>query len=308
VPKFLRNAIAALTALTVAFAFSGCASNSDQSDGLIHVVAATPAWASVAKAIGGEHIDAASLITKPNQDPHSYEATARDQLRVNKAELVILNGLGYDNFLRKLIEVAPTDQAGGPAVIQVAELAARQTGNEHFWFDLPTVNNVATSVAEELEKIDSANAEEYAANLATFNLDLAKLQTEVESQSAGFNTKSVLATEPIADYLVAAFKIQDHTPSAFKHAIENESDAPLTALNAMRKQLRGGQVSALIVNPQTSGVQVEQLVAAAKSGKVPVVEIAEFQSDQNQGYLAWMNDNINALATAVSGQETGLND
>jgi zinc/manganese transport system substrate-binding protein len=301
--NFVRKAVAALVALTAAFALSGCSSSASDTnkDGLIHVVSATPVWASIAEAVGGDRVVAESLITNANQDPHSFEASARDQLTVNRADLAIVNGGGYDDFLSTLLTKSADAKSDGPTVLTVADIATTGSNNEHYWFDLMTVNQVAAAVEAKLTELDPAHAAEFAANAKSFTDDLANLNMQL----AKFASKAVLATEPLADYLVASFGVADQTPPAFKHAIENESDAPIAALNDMRKRLLAGKVSALIVNPQTAGSQVQELVAAAKTGKVAVVEIAEFQTEPGQTYLNWMGENIRLLEAALEGSTAG---
>ena len=305
--KFVRKVVAAVAALTAAFALSGCASSASDSnkDGLIHVVSATPVWASIAEAVGGDRVVAESLITNANQDPHSFEASARDQLTVNRADLALVNGGGYDDFLSTLLTKAPDAKSDGPTVLTVAEIASTGNENEHYWFDLATVNKVAAAVQVKLAELDPAHATEFDANAQSFTADLGLLQDQLSTDKSKFNSMTVLATEPLADYLVASFGVADQTPEAFKHAIENESDAPIAALNDMRKRLFAGKVAALIVNPQTAGSQVQELVAAAKTGKVAVVEIAEFQTEPGQTYLNWMGENIRILEAALEGSTAG---
>ena len=49
-----------------------------------------------------------SLIDAPSQDPHDFQADARDRLAVSRARLVVVNGGGYDDFLTQLLQNAPT--------------------------------------------------------------------------------------------------------------------------------------------------------------------------------------------------------
>lgn len=304
-PKFLRNAIAALLALTMAFALSGCAAEQTPNDGRIRVVSATPVWASVAAQLGGPLVVAQPLLSGAGHDPHSYEATARDQLKVNKAQLLIVNGGGYDTFLSALAKRAPAN--GKRLVIDVAESAAAgnqagsATGNEHFWYSLDMVGAIAKKIAQSLTKIDPAHAGLFATNLTAFDADLNSLASELEALAATNGGKRILATEPLADYLTANAGLIDATPSAFKAAIEGETDAPLLVVKAMREQLAAGRVAALVLNAQTASTQVSTLVAAAKVGNVPVVEFNEFQLDSTQTYINWMSENIRQLAAALAG-------
>ena len=101
--------LALLVGASVAL-LAGCGSSSDSgSDGSasaapaaaskVAVVASTNVYGDIVARIGGDKVSVTSVISDPDQDPHSYEATAQDRLAVSKAKLVIANGGGYDDFL-----------------------------------------------------------------------------------------------------------------------------------------------------------------------------------------------------------------
>lgn len=97
------RAAALLTASALVLA--GCSSSATgDADGLIHVTASTNVYGSLVEQIGGDRVDVTTIISSATQDPHSYEATARDRLAVQGADLVIENGGGYDAFIDTLLD------------------------------------------------------------------------------------------------------------------------------------------------------------------------------------------------------------
>ncbi|MDR9363417.1 MAG: zinc ABC transporter substrate-binding protein, partial [Microbacteriaceae bacterium] len=107
----IRKAIA-ISAAT--FLVAGCTSGADNADsgGPIAVTATTNVWGSIAEFIGGDMVEVTSIVDQPNIDPHSYEPSARDLLAVQDAEMVLVNGGGYDSFMDSLV-----DQAEGSRVV-----------------------------------------------------------------------------------------------------------------------------------------------------------------------------------------------
>ena len=73
-------------------------------DGVVDVVTSTSVYGDIVRSIGGDKVHVSSIITRTSQDPHSYEATTQDKLAVSKAELVVENGGGYDDFIHKLAD------------------------------------------------------------------------------------------------------------------------------------------------------------------------------------------------------------
>ncbi len=106
-PALSLSAVAAL-------ALAGCAGSpasgdGDSGDGGIAVVTSTNVYGQIVAEVGGDLVDVTSIITSGAQDPHSYEASARDQLTVSRADLIVENGGGYDAFMTALIEASGTE-------------------------------------------------------------------------------------------------------------------------------------------------------------------------------------------------------
>ena len=101
-----------LTGLT-ALVLAGCAPAAPAAggtgDAAVSVVASTNVYGSIVEAIGGDRVEVTSLIDSLSQDPHSYEASARDQLTISRADLIVANGGGYDSFVDGLVEATGTD-------------------------------------------------------------------------------------------------------------------------------------------------------------------------------------------------------
>ena len=127
-----------------------------------------------------------SFITNAAQDPHEYEASAQDRLALDKADVVVKNGGGYDPFIDALLESGDAE----PAVLDAVEISglaphddedadeqhedeehadeehadedehAHIEGfNEHVWYDFGTMTKVAEALGDELSELDPGHAE-----------------------------------------------------------------------------------------------------------------------------------------------------
>ena len=150
-----RRLSAAVMAAASAVLLTGCAGarpRASDDDGRIDVVASTNVYGELVEEIAGDLVDVTSIITSNAQDPHSFEASAQDQLAVADADLVIENGGGYDPFIDGLIESSGTDASVLTAVGVLVGVARRQCSrrqpglgehehehvegfNEHVWYD-----------------------------------------------------------------------------------------------------------------------------------------------------------------------------
>lgn len=290
--------IAALAAVTLAL--SGCAAPTPD-DGGIRIVASTNVYGSIASSVAGDRASIVSIIDNPAQDPHSYEADARVQLELSRADIVIENGGGYDDFVTRLLAGAGSSDATVLNAVREFGVSAGPPGpdfNEHVWYDLPTMVSLAGTLASALAELDPDHAAEYRANSDAFGASAAALQQRIAALSRDHAGEKVMVTEPVPLYLLESAGLVNATPDAFSQAIEDGTGVPPALLGTMLDLLADGGVSALVYNEQTAGSETEQLLAAARAAGVPVVPVAETLPG-GVDYLSWMSDTIDALAGAL---------
>jgi zinc/manganese transport system substrate-binding protein len=278
----------------VALVAAGCGSGSDATaDGKISVVASTNVWGSVVAAVGGTDVSVQSLINDPSADPHSYQDKPEDATLLSNAKLVVYNGGGYDDFFTKLVDAAGSNAKQ----VNAFDVSGHPEGeNEHVWYELATVKKVADKIADDLGTIDPDHKDTYAANAKAFDAKLDNLATKAEAIPDG----KVVATEPVAHYLLEVAGITDVTPPEFSEAIEEETDPPVVAVADTTDLITNKQVVALVNNDQTETNVTDQLTAAAKTAGIPVVNVSETLPPGVTDYVEWMTKEIDALADAVS--------
>jgi zinc/manganese transport system substrate-binding protein len=319
--------IAAASALVL----SGCASGTAAGgEGELSVVASTNVYGQIAEEIGGDLVQVTSLVTNESQDPHSFEPSARDQLTVSKADLVIENGGGYDAFIDALIESSgseapvitavefshdhpdnsghdeePAEEPADDHAEEPHEDHADDHGhdhiegfNEHVWYDPHTVVHVAEAIAAELSELDPAGADAYAANAEAFGAEIEALEASLAELDAAHGGARVFATEPVPGYLVAAAGLEDVTPEAFSEAVEEGQDVPPATLLESLELIESGDVGVVITNTQTAGAETAQIVYEAEARGIPTVAFSE-TLPEGQTYLSWMQANVEALKEAL---------
>jgi zinc/manganese transport system substrate-binding protein len=289
------------TVAVTALALTGCAPSSQAASGSgkISVVASTDVWGDVAKQIGGTAISVTSIITDPNQDPHSYEANAQVQLALSRANVVIENGGGYDDFVDTLLKGANNPKATVLNAVDISGFSQGQNLNEHVWYDFPTVQKVAAKITAKLSSLDAANASVFAANQKKFDASLATLEaSEAAIKASSAAGDGVAITEPVPLYLLEASGLVNKTPAKFSEAIENGTDVAPDLLQQTLALFSGHKVKLLAYNEQTSGPQTEQVLAAAKAAGIAIVPVRE-TLPAGKDYLVWMTDNIAAVKAAL---------
>ncbi|MCW2816454.1 MAG: ABC-type metal ion transport system [Nocardioides sp.] len=305
-----RVLLTASTSLLALGALTACGSDDADDAGSstggdrITVVASTNVWGDVAAAVGGDLVEVTSVIDDPSKDPHEYEADADTLLTVSKADVVVENGGGFDDFMATMLSSADTDAPVVNAFDVSGKEAAAPEGtevNEHVWYDVPTVAMVATEIAARLGEADPDNADTYVANAESFTGELdaltateAELKTELSGTPVG-------VTEPLPVYLADALGLEDQTPEEFAEAVEEGEDVPVAVLQETLGLIEDGGIDLLFYNDQTTSPVTEQVRDAAESAGVPVVPVSEILPE-GVDYLTWMRGNIDAVSAALSVQ------
>ena len=291
----------ALTA-AAALALTGCSaasSGSSTDDGKVRIVASTNVYGDIASTIAGDAVDVTSIMNDPAQDPHSFEASAQNQLAISKADIVIENGGGYDDFVGTMLKAAPNDKR---TVLNVVDISGKKAVdgelNEHVWYDFPTVQKLADRLVTALSKADPSQASTFTANAKSFGEKLTALENRTAELKTTYAGEGVAITEPVPLYLLESAGLENKTPEAFSEAIEEGTDVSPAVLQDMLGVIQGGSVKLLAYNEQTSGPETEKVLAAAKQAGVPVVPVTE-TLPSGKDYIGWMNANIDAVAKAL---------
>ena len=268
------------------------------------IVSSTNVWGDVASSIGGDLVQVVSIIDSFSQDPHSYEASARDQLAVNDADVIVANGGGYDSFIDTLANAAGNDNVVYAYLPDELEQAPKEEdddhdhdhahGNEHVWYDFHVVEDFATRLADQLKALDPENSAEYSANLAAFVAQIASLEESAAAIAGSFSGPKVISSEPVADYLLDKLGLTNITPESFSQAIEEELDVSPADLLEIQNLISTKSVDLFVVNIQTGSVQIDSLIKLAETSGVAVVQMSELLPE-GLSYVEWMQQNITAI-------------
>jgi zinc/manganese transport system substrate-binding protein len=294
-----RTAVLVLTAAIALAALSGCSSSSAASSG-IAIVTSTDVYADIAHEIGGGAVSITAFITDASQDPHSYQATTRDQLALSRADIVIENGGGYDDFMDSMLKATHHHAK----VLNVVDISGKSAPagtdlNEHLWYDLPTVARVVDTLVTALVNALPSHAAGFRANATRFLDSLHALQAQEGAIKAEDGGAGVGITEPVPLYLLQACGLVNRTPRAFSTAVEDGTDVPASVLKQTLELYSQDRVRALVYNAQTTGPETTQVIAAAHRASIPVVPVTE-TLPAGATYVTWMRANLSALRSALA--------
>ncbi len=291
------RALCAALLLTVA----ACAGKpaAPSGDGKPTVVASTDVWGSVAQSVAGDDASVRSIIRSGSADPHSYEASPADAAALSDASLVVYNGGGYDAWVGSVLENHPGVAAvDAYSLLDAAAVGEPTPANEHVFYELGTAKAVAANIAERLTALDPGKGPQYRSRAEEFGRRADAILKTEHAIDAAHPGVAVVATEPVAHYLLRAAGLTDKTPAGFTAAIEHDSDPAPVDLAAMLDLIGKRQVAALVFNDQTVTAATKKVRSAAEQAGIPVVVVTE-TLPADRDYLSWQADTADRLAAAL---------
>jgi ABC-type Zn uptake system ZnuABC Zn-binding protein ZnuA len=278
----------------------------------LQVVTTTTDLRSLAEAVGGDRIDAVSLVP-PNMDAEEYQPKPQDVLRLKQARLLVRVGLDYDLWLDRLLMQAgrPEISRGGPAyvdasfAIAVLELRgmsvgpgdghAHGSGNPHYWLDPKNAETITANILEALARLDPANAGTYEANRQAFLTRLNAKLAEWESKLSSLRTMPMVAYHNSWPYFARRFRLD------FIGFIETKPGVPPSPshLAAILRDMQA-RGSRLVVREPHEPERDVAFVASRAGAKVVTLAASVGALPGADDYISLFDVNVEALTSAAT--------
>ena len=279
------------------------------------IVATTNVWANVAEQIAGDNFVVTALINDPAQDPHSFEASARDQLAVSESSIFIMNGGGYDEFAEVLATAAKVEpfnvyelhegehgaehsdehsEEGDHAGEEGHEGEHAHDGSDHIWYDLHVAELTAELLASKMSELQPENAAEFTANAEAFVAEIAALEVRVAAFGANLN---YFEAHPLATLLFTELGFTNVTPEGFAEAEEAGLEPSVKIMSDATALIEQNRIDFLAVNRQVTSPSLEKLKTLAEEKSVAVLTFDELLGD-GQSYQDWFAAVLTELEAA----------
>ena len=272
----------------------------------IQVVAAENFWGSLVSQVGGTHVHVLSIVSDPNTDPHEYSSSSADAQAFANANLVIVNGAGYDSWALSLIAASNTPNQ---SVLNVQELIHQTVdANPHFWYSPYYVNDTVNAIYKQLVSIDPADTSYFRQQYASLNSSLWQSymgrEVEIKHQFAG---APVAATEDIFVYMANATGLNVVSPTGFMQAVAEGNDPSAQDVASFQQLIEAGNssVHVLVYNQQTVTPLTESMKSLAAEHEVPSIGVTETVQPPDATFQAWMGSEVISLQNALNAQALG---
>jgi zinc/manganese transport system substrate-binding protein len=302
----IRRACAAASLLILAAGVAACGRSVGAATGpagRIQVVAAENFWGSIAGQLGAGKVSVRSIIVDPNTDPHSYEPTAANGVALARAQMAIVNGIGYDTWAQRLLDA---NASGSRRVLNVGHGLGLQAGdNPHQWYSPASVQRVINQIVVDYKRLDPSDSAYFDRQRAAFeNQDLGQYRRLIAQIRARYAGVPVGYSESIFQPLGDALGLRLLTPYSFAKAIAEGSDVTAQDKQTVNAQAQGHQIKVWVYNSQNATPDVQRVNSLARAAGIPITTITETLSPASDTFEQWQVAELRSLQNALH-QATG---
>ncbi len=254
-----RRTLLLTAAITAATSLTG-RSHAQEAKAKLSVMASFSIIADLVRQVGGERVDVTSFVG-PDGDAHVYQPSAADAKRLAGAKLVVVNGLGFEGWIDRLIKASGTkapvtiasrgvnplkldgDDHGHGSAKPAA--GAAPPADPHAWQDVANASIYVANIRDALVPRTPMVQQTYAANAAAYTVRLAALDAEVRGASARIpaDRKRIITSHDAFGYFAAAYGLTFIAPQG----VSTEAEASAKDVARIIRQIRAEKIPAVFL-------------------------------------------------------------
>ena len=265
--------------------------------GPIRVVASVNQWGLLAQQLGGTQVQVTSILRNTNVDAHDFSPTSSDISTVTNAQVLVVNGAGYDSWATK-----PSTKALS-TVNAASTIGAEAGDNPHLWFSSDVRAKVAQSIRDAYISALPSQKDYFTKLYDQWKAKEESLKKVIARFAKKYSGKPYAATESVAYYLMADLGLKDMTPKGYSTAMQNESEPSATDLQSFQTLIEQHRGRLVISNPQEGSDAVNMVLGTAGRADVPVVEVTEQVPDKYKTLDEWITALTGDFTKAMESSE-----
>lgn len=244
-----------------------------------------------------------SLLVPIGIEPHDWEPTIHDVQLIQKSNLIIINGIGFENWVDSLEELNYSgnivDTSEGILILDSgiideheADEHRHQSGDPHIWLNPVLAKIQVQNIADAFIQQDPENQEFYQTNAKNYIKKLDNLDNKIRNELSTCN-RDFIAFHDAFSYFADEYDLQQHTIIT-----SNDPHAEPTAktLEKVINTARELQIQ-VIFTEETVDTRISNVIANEIGGKILILSPIEIGADGN--YISRMTQNLNNLKEAL---------
>ncbi len=264
----------------------------------LDVVASFSILGDFVKNVGGDKVNVTTLVG-PNGDVHVYTPAPDDARKIADARLLVVNGLGLEGWLPRLLQ-----SSGSKATIVVASkgVAPLQSGSDadpHAWQSVANAKIYVANIRDALIATDPADAETFRANAARYLSELDTLDAELRTEIAKIppERRKVISTHDAFGYFAKAYGVEFLAPEG----VSTETEPSARDVAAIITEVKEGKIPAVFLENLSDPRLVRQIASetGARVGGTLFSDALTDEKGDAPTYIALVRHNIKALTSVL---------
>jgi len=265
----------------------------------LNVVASFSILGDFVRNVGGDRVSVTTLVG-PNGDVHVYTPAPADAKKIADARLVIVNGLGLEGWLPRLVQSSGSKAVIVTATDGIAPLKIGVTADPHAWQSVVDAKIYIANIRDALDAADPAAAAAFDTNAQGYLVKLDALDREVREAVAKISPgrRKVISTHSAFGYFAAAYGIEFVAPLG----VSTESEASARDIAGIITQIRNSKIPAVFLE-NISDDRLIQRISAETGARIGGTLFSDSLSDEKGDaptYIDMVRHNIKALTRALA--------
>jgi zinc/manganese transport system substrate-binding protein len=265
----------------------------------LNVVASFSILGDLVRNVGGDRVNVTTLVG-PDGDVHVYAPTPADAKKIADAKLVIVNGLGLEGWLPRLVQSAGSKADIVTATSGIAPLRLGSDADPHAWQSVVNAKIYVANIRDALVAASSADAATFRSNADDYLAKLDRLDREVREAIAQIpeGRRKVISTHRAFGYFAAAYGVEFIAPLG----VSTESEASARDIAAIITQVKTAKIPAIFLE-NISDPRLMQRIAAETGAKVGGTLYSDSLTPEKGDvptYIEMVRHNIKALTSALA--------
>jgi zinc/manganese transport system substrate-binding protein len=265
----------------------------------LNVVASFSIIGDLVRNVGGDRASVTTLVG-PNGDVHVYTPAPADARKIADAKIVVINGLGLEGWLPRLVQSSGSKAAIVTATQGITPLRIGAEADPHAWQSVGNARIYVTNIREALVAASPADAETFRANAQGYLAKLDALEREVREAIAAIpqQRRKVISTHGAFGYFAAAYGIAFIAPEG----VSTETEPSARDIAGIITQIRSSKIPAVFLE-NVSDPRLMRRISAETGAKIGGTLYSDSLTAENGDaptYIDMIRHNIKVLTSALA--------
>ncbi|NMB97344.1 MAG: zinc ABC transporter substrate-binding protein [Clostridiaceae bacterium] len=327
------------SAMVFSMLFSSCSRGAktneqyDNSNNKVSVVTSFYVMYDFATKIGGDKVSVINLLP-PGSDPHGWEPSPKDIIKIENSDIFIYNGAGMEGWVHKVLdsiknkELIVLEASSEVDLLKGGHRHENENKHEefnhdhehnnnnednhevddlydpHVWLDPMSAKVQMKAIADTLVDFDSDNADYYMDNFEKYSKELDKLDQEYRKALSGFVKRDIVVSHEAFGYLCSSYGLNQIGISG----LDAEAEPTASRMVQVADFVKENDIKIIFFDNMVSP-RVASAIADATGAEVgvlnPIASLSKEEIEEGKDYFAIMRENLNALIKALADGENG---